>query len=125
MNFRVFTKSQKSIKNKEKKFNNRGIEKFIFKTGIFKCFNLFRSTLHAQCHQSATKPLKEVRGNSKKIQEASRNKTAPLPITIPVRGYYDTRHTIHGKNNPVEETRKNTPYMTPQQLPCIIYVQSP
>lgn len=95
MNFRVFTKSQKSIKNKEKKFNNRGIEKFIFKTGIFKCFNLFRSTLHAQRHQSATKPLKEVRGNSKKIQEASRNKTAPPPLqslfeAITIRGTLST-----------------------------------
>lgn len=68
-----------------------------------------------------------MRGNSKKIQEASRNKTTPPPlpsITIPVRGYYDTLSTER-KNNPVEEARKNTPYMTPQQLPCIIYIQSP
>lgn len=64
-----------------------------------------------------------MRGNLKKIQEASRNKTT-LPITIPVRGYYDTLSTER-KNNPVEEARKNTPYMTPQQLPCIIYIQSP
>lgn len=103
------------------------MEKFIF-TSFSKSFNLFRSTLHAQRHQSATKPLKEMRGNSKKIQEASRNKTTPPPplpsITIPVRGYYDTLSTER-KNNPVEEARKNTPYMTPQQLPCIIYIQSP
>lgn len=80
---------------------------------------------HNVYHQSATKPLKEVWGNSKKVQEASRNKTA-LPLqslfeAITIRGTLSTER----KNNPVEETRKNTPYMTPQQLPCIIYVQSP
>lgn len=42
---------------------------------------------HNVYHQSATKPLKEVWGNSKKIQEASRNKTA-LPLQSLFEAHY-------------------------------------